>query len=117
MVSEEVKELARKEDALRTTHTPKGVTKKELLELLMNYPDDAIVVVECCNFDKLEYEAGIQFNGEPAIIITKKALEEWRDHYLKTADEQRRKAECDAAYFGIFIGKADTLIDILKHFD
>lgn len=43
------------EDALQTTHTPKGVTKKELLELLINYPDDAIVVVECCNVRKLSY--------------------------------------------------------------
>lgn len=42
-------------DALQTTHTPKGVTKKELLELLKNYPNDAIVVVECCNVRKLCY--------------------------------------------------------------
>ncbi len=37
------------------THTPNGVTKKELLELLKNYPDNAIVVVECCNIKKMCY--------------------------------------------------------------
>lgn len=40
---------------METINTPKGVTKKELLELLKDYPDDAIVVVECCNVRKLYY--------------------------------------------------------------
>lgn len=38
-----------------TINTPNGVTKKELLELLKSFPDDAIVVVECCNIRKMVY--------------------------------------------------------------
>lgn len=38
-----------------TINTPNGVTKKDLLELLKPFPDDAIVVVECCNVRKMVY--------------------------------------------------------------
>jgi len=35
-----------------TTH---GITKKELIDLISEFPDDAKVVVECCNVKKLKY--------------------------------------------------------------
>lgn len=38
-----------------TIHTPNGVTKKDLIELLKPFPNDAIVVVECCNIQKMVY--------------------------------------------------------------
>lgn len=50
-----------------------------------------------------------------AIVITKKALEEWRDHYMrlmkKYHDLGNDKMGC------AYLGKADVLNDILKHFN
>ena len=60
-------------------------------------------------FNNGEYE--ITNDGE-SIEISKAALEKWREHYHRVAkkqssDEIRR----------YFIGRATTIIDILKHFE
>lgn len=47
------------------------------------------------------------------ITITKEALEKWRDHYLNVAKKYKK----DPCKRGYFIGKAGTLIDLLKHFE
>lgn len=47
------------------------------------------------------------------ITITKQALEEWRDHYKKVASQNEK----ESFIRGLYVGKADVLIDILKHFD
>ena len=48
-----------------------------------------------------------------AIIISKKALEEWRKHYMNVSNQDQK--EKDVRLF--YVGKADTLTDILKHFE
>lgn len=45
-----------------------------------------------------------------AILITKEALEEWRDHYNTIA---RSEDQSVAMYYG---GRADNLNDLLLHF-
>lgn len=36
-------------------NTTQGVTKKELIKLLADFPDDAKVVIECCNVKHIGY--------------------------------------------------------------
>ena len=53
------------------------------------------------------------------ITISKKALEECRDHYCKCADKFKpkpRKQDLDFRW-PFYIGKADVCIDLLKHFE
>lgn len=52
-------------------------------------------------------------DGGVGIFITKEALEKWRDHYLKVADKSKE----EPFKWGLYIGKADVLIDLLKHFE
>lgn len=47
------------------------------------------------------------------ITITKEALEKWRDHYLKVAVKYKN----EPFKWGLYLGKADAIIEILKHFD
>lgn len=47
------------------------------------------------------------------ITITSKALERWRNHYLNVA----KKYKEDPLKRGLYMGKANTLIDLLKHFE
>lgn len=47
------------------------------------------------------------------ITITRKALEEWRDHYNGIANETKD----EPWHFGFYLGKADVLTEILKHFE
>lgn len=48
-----------------------------------------------------------------AITISKEALEKLRDHYLKVADGCKK----EPFKWGLYVGKADVLIDLLKHFE
>ena len=52
-------------------------------------------------------------DGLETITITKEALEEWRDHYLKVADKSKK----EPFKWGLYVDKADVLIDLLKHFE
>lgn len=49
------------------------------------------------------------------ITITKKALEEWRDHYRKIEISEDHPAR--RFMVGFYTGKADVLTEILKHFE
>ena len=53
------------------------------------------------------------------IWISKKALEECRDHYCKVADKFKPKKKDIAIDFKypFYFGKADVCIDLLKHFE
>jgi len=55
------------------------------------------------------------------ITISKKALEECRDHYCKVADKFKPKPKkCDEKFdfkYPFYLGKADVCIDLLKHFE
>lgn len=48
-----------------------------------------------------------------ALIITREALEECKAHYLKVAEEYEGLPHM----WGLYKGKAEVLIDLLKHFD
>lgn len=52
-------------------------------------------------------------DGVECICISKTALERLRDHYLKVADGSKK----EPMKWGLYLGKADVLIDILKHFE
>lgn len=54
---------------------------------------------------------------ENAIIITKDALEKWIDKYRNNTNEIQRDNPQHQFMAGFWAGKADALIDILKHFD
>ena len=53
------------------------------------------------------------------IWISKKALEECRDHYCKIADKFKTKPKKQDIDFRwpFFLGKTDVCIDLLKHFE
>ena len=64
--------------------------------------------------DKKEY-----FIQDDGIWISKKALEECKQHYCKVADKFKpkpKKQELDFRY-AYYIGKADICVDLLKHFE
>lgn len=50
---------------------------------------------------------------DESITIIKEALEKWRDHYLKVASKYKN----EPFKWGLYLGKADALIEILKHFE
>lgn len=50
------------------------------------------------------------------ITITKQALEEWRDHYFEVATNIER-FPIDQWQQKFYLGKADVLTEILKHFE
>ena len=53
------------------------------------------------------------------ITISKKALEECKQHYCKVADmfsPKPKKQKLDFHY-PYFLGKADVCVDLLKHFE
>ena len=55
-----------------------------------------------------------------SITLTKKELEDIRDHYLKVADKFKPKPQkgCrNPLLYGMYIGKADLCIDMLKMFE
>ena len=52
---------------------------------------------------------------EDSITISKKALEDWRDHYVTISSEFKFSERPDMVMF--YIGKADALTEILKHFE
>lgn len=52
-------------------------------------------------------------DGGVGIFIIKEALEKWRDHYRKVAS----KYENEPFKWGFYMGKADVLIDMIKHFE
>ena len=64
--------------------------------------------------DKKEY-----FIQDDKITISKKALEECRDHYCKVADKFKPKPKKQDLDFRwpFYVGKADVCIDLLKHFE
>lgn len=53
------------------------------------------------------------------IWISKKALEEYRNHYCNVADKFKPKPKKQDLDFRwpFYIGKADVCIDLLKHFE
>ena len=53
------------------------------------------------------------------IWISKKALEECRNHYCKVADKFKPKTKKQDLDFRwpFYVGKADVYIDLLKHFE
>ena len=53
------------------------------------------------------------------IWIPKKVLEEWRDHYCKVADSNKKRwfKEGNEFAYPHYIGKATVLIDLLKMFE
>lgn len=51
-----------------------------------------------------------------AIIISRKALEEWKSHYIKEAEKLPKDHPSYQFMLGLLKGKADVLIDLLKHF-
>lgn len=58
--------------------------------------------------------------NEEWITIRKDVLEKWRDHYLNLTKEKLLDSvdnTGDAWKQGLYMGKADSLIQILKHFD
>lgn len=55
-------------------------------------------------------EYKIEGNG---IWISKDALESWREHYTQEADRNKKEGVCH----GIYLGKADVLIDLLEIFE
>lgn len=59
--------------------------------------------------------------NEDWIAIRKDVLERWRDHYLNLVKDQKRNVDisnsADAWKQGLYMGKADSLIEILKHFE
>lgn len=64
--------------------------------------------------DHTEYGLGVlptTAGFTDAIIISKQALEEWRDHYLKVSREE------PDPWRAFYSGKADVLTEILKHFE
>ena len=48
------------------------------------------------------------------IIITKKALETWRDHYIEVSKDLKEKGDI---WWIFYTGKADVITEILKHFE
>lgn len=64
-------------------------------------------------FDDNEYIVSKAGVPDESITITKTALEKWRDHYLKVADKSKK----EPFKWGLYIGKADVLIDLLKMFE
>lgn len=54
-----------------------------------------------------------EMDGLKTITITKEALAEWRDHYLEVGDGHRE----EPFIWGLYVGKADVLTDLLKHFE
>ena len=53
------------------------------------------------------------------ITISKKALEECKQHYCKVADKfspKPKKQDLDFR-FPFYLGKADICVDLLKHFE
>jgi hypothetical protein len=53
------------------------------------------------------------------ITISKKALEECKQHYCKVADKfspKPKKQDLDFRY-PFYLGKADICVDLLKHFE
>ena len=95
-------------------------------------------IVSCCNVAKLKDELfkqcalkeimeeqimqlerdeyKIQDDG---IWISKKALEECKQHYCKVADKfspKPKKQDLDFRY-SFYLGKADVYVDLLKHFE
>lgn len=50
------------------------------------------------------------------ITITKKALEEWRDHYFEVATNMER-FPIEQWQQKFYLGKVEVLTEILKHFE
>lgn len=66
-----------------------------------------------------EYRVGIlptKAGFSDAIVITKEALEEWRDHYFEVATNMER-FPIDQWQQKFYLGKAEVLTELLKHFD
>lgn len=51
------------------------------------------------------------------ILISKAALEKWRDHYLKESNEIPEAHPAREFMMGHYTGKASVLCDLLKHFE
>lgn len=51
-----------------------------------------------------------------AIVISRKALEEWRDHYFEVATNMER-FPIDQWQQKFYLGKVEVLTEILKHFE
>lgn len=53
------------------------------------------------------------------IWISKKALEEWKEHYLKVSDNHKQDfvKSKDNIKFPYFLGKSGVLSDLLKMFE
>lgn len=56
-----------------------------------------------------------------SITLNKKELEEIRDHYCKVADKFKPKGKDGKSknpiLYGMYLGKADAIVDILKMFE
>lgn len=65
-------------------------------------------------FSSNEYTTDCVFKNENCIIITKVALENWRDYYESKSREARVVGNEEASTF--YEGQAETLKDILTHF-
>lgn len=67
--------------------------------------------------ERHEYGIGVlhtESGFTDAIVISKSALEEWQDHYLKVSNEYHYNSDNRGFYYA---GKADTLFDLLEHFE
>lgn len=65
-------------------------------------------------FSSNEYTTDCVFKNEDCIIITKAALENWRDYYDSKSKEVYIKGAKELSTF--YDGQAETLKDILTHF-
>lgn len=58
---------------------------------------------------------------DESITITKAALEKWRDRYLEVAERYRlditEQDDMNVWKWGLYTGMADSLTDLLKHFE
>lgn len=54
---------------------------------------------------------------EDSICIKKSVLEAWRDHYREVSKRNKDIPFNEDWQGCIYMGKADVLVDILKHFD
>lgn len=52
-----------------------------------------------------------------AIMLSKDALKKWRDYYLKITNELPKDHPSYQFMIGLYIGKADVLINLLEYFE
>lgn len=71
-------------------------------------------------FERHEYGIGMlptKSGFDNGLIISRTALEKWKAHYDRTAEEISEDHPSRMFMMGFYLGKSEVLTDILRHFD